>query len=181
MTTAGLPVRRLVVAAFVIVLGGGVAEASEPVLGDEQSNERGGFAFRPISGYQTTSKFAMTSMDAPEAQPKVGPSVMMMGWLRPEATTLEAHHALMTKDPEEAMVFSEPRKATVGGAEALVADVSGKVGETAVAGRIVAVLVTPNHVFSMIGVAPQNRWSGAFSRGFDAVLASVRFFEPKQD
>jgi hypothetical protein len=60
----------------------------------------------------------------------------------------------------------------------LVADFYLTSGETQAAGRAVFAAATPTQSFLMLGVAPSDRWDGELAPLFEAVLASVRFFEP---
>jgi hypothetical protein len=154
-------------------------KASEPdtELGEEIRSEDGGYSFNTIPGYTTEESFGMASMEAPDADPDLGPALMLMGSLGAESATPEELFAEFTSDLEAGIELSPPRKIDVDGQPGVIADVSGSEGDTEMVGRIVAVAATPNHHFMVIAVAPADRWD-EFGPLFDAVLASVRFFPP---
>ena len=66
----------------------------------------------------------------------------------------------------------------MGGVPGLAADVSGTAEGKEMAGRVVFVAVTPTQSFTVLGSAPRERWDDELAPLFDAVMASVSFFEP---
>ena len=152
-------------------------------LGEEQRSAMGGFAFQAIPGYTVEEAFGFASMEAPDAEPEIGPAVMLMGsaYGVEESATIEEIYDEFVGDLEGDMEISEPREITVSGLPGLVSDVSGDSEGTKVVGRIVIVAVTPTQRFIMLGAAPSDRWDGELAPLFDAVLVSISFFEPASE
>jgi sugar lactone lactonase YvrE len=154
------------------------APASAVTLEGEQRSEQGGFAFQVVSGYTVEGDFGLVGMEAPDADPEIGPALMLQGGVTEGGTTSQQLFDDFAGDVEADVQISEPREITVGGVPALAADLSLTSGETQAAGRAVFAAVTPTQSFLMLGIAPGDRWDNELAPLFDAVLASVRFFEP---
>ena len=152
------------------------APAPAAELGEKHRNF-GGFAFQTIAGYTLKEEMGFVSMEAPDADPELGPFILLMGGVVEETTTKQLFDDFAS-DAEMGVEMSEPREITVGGAPGLVSDISGDSEGTKATGRFVIVAVTPTQRFIMGGVAPSERWDGELAPLFDAVLASVSFFEP---
>jgi hypothetical protein len=73
----------------------------------------------------------------------------------------------------------DQREITVDGYPGILADIGGNVDGEQVIGRIVVVAVNPTQQFTMFASSPESRWSEVEPL-FDAVLASVYFFEPAE-
>ena len=148
-------------------------------LGEEQRSDRGGFAFQAVPGYTVDEAFGFASMEAPDADMRIGPAILLMGGVTEGGTTSEHLFGLFMNDLESGLQVSGPSKITAGGVPGLAADVSGEAGGKEIVGRVVFVAVTPTQSFNLFGVAPSERWADELSPLFDAVLASVSFFEPR--
>jgi hypothetical protein len=146
-------------------------------LGEDVRSKDGGYAFNTIPGYTTEETFGMVSVEAPDADPDLGPALMMLGGLGEENATPEELYEEFTSDLEAGIEVSPLRKIQVDGQPGVIADVSGSQDDAEMVGRIVAVAATPNHHFMMIAAAPADRWE-EFEPLFEAVLASIRFFPP---
>ena len=116
-------------------------------------------------------------MEAPDADPELGPAVMLIGAAAEESQTSEELYDESVGDLEAGIEVSEPREITVGGLPGLIADVSGDFEGQEMNGQAVFVAVSPTQHFTMFGVAPGERWDGELAPLFDAVLASISFFE----
>jgi hypothetical protein len=138
----------------------------------------GGFAFQVIPGYTVEEAFGFASMEAPDADPDTGPATMLIGAVVEESTTSEQLYDEFVGDLETGVEVSEPWEVIVGGVPGLAVDVSGTEGDQDFAARLVLVAVTPTQSFTMIGMAPPERWDDELAPLFDAVLASISFFEP---
>jgi hypothetical protein len=145
-------------------------------LGEEHRNF-GGFAFQTIAGYTLEEEMGFVFMEAPDADPEFGPFILLMGGVVEETTTKQLFDDFAS-DAETGVEISEPREITVGGVPGLVSDLSGDSEGTKGAGQLVIVAVTPTQRFVMGGLAPSERWDDELAPLFDAVLASVSFFEP---
>lgn len=151
---------------------------TEAGLGEELRSEMGGFAFQTIPGYTVEEFFGFTSMEAPDADPDTGPTIMLIGAVVEESSTSEQLYDEFVSDLEAGVEVSEPREVIVGGVPGLAVDVSGTEGGQDFAARIVLVAVSPTQNFTMFGMAPPERWDGELAPLFDAVLDSISFFEP---
>jgi hypothetical protein len=160
------------------VVESSAAPPPDTALGDELRSEMGGFACQTIPGYTVEEAFGFASMEAPDADPDLGPSVMLMGSTEEESATLQDLYDGFVGDIDSDIDVSEPREITVGGVPGLEADISGDSEGEEVVGRIVIVAVNSTQQFIMFGAAPSDRWDDELAPQFDAVVASVTFFEP---
>jgi hypothetical protein len=118
-------------------------------------------------------------MEAPDADPDLGPAVMLIGSAEEEeGATSEDLYDEFVSDLDSDVEVSEPREITVGGVSGLMADVSSTSDGEEMVGRAVFVAVSPTQQFIMFGAAPRDRWDDELAPQFDAVVASVTFFEP---
>ncbi len=153
-------------------------ENPEVTLGKGYHSDAGGFAFQTIPDYTVEDMSGYVSMEAPDAEPDVGPAILMMGGLNEEDTTLEELYEKFMSDVD--VPVSDPQEITVGGVPALAADVSIGEGEFEVVGQIIVVAVTPTQKFSMFSSARRERWDAEFAPLVEAVVASLMFFEPTE-
>ncbi len=156
------------------------AESAPPDTtgGKELRSDYGGFAFQTIPDYTVEEAFGFARMEAPDADPDTGPAIMLIGAVVEESTTSEQLYDEFVGDLEADVEVSKPREVTVGGVPGLAVDVSGTEGDQDFAARLVLVAVTPTQSFTMIGMAPPERWDDELAPLFDAVMASISFFEP---
>jgi hypothetical protein len=154
---------------------------SQTGQGEQQRSEEGGFAFRTVPGYSFDSAFGYVTMQAPDADPDVGPVIVLIGGAKEESQSPEQLYESFTNGLESNVQVSNSRNVTVGGAPGIMADIggTGKSGQE-LAGRIVLVTVSPAQQFSMIGSAPKDRWQNETGPLFEKVLDSISFFEPSQ-
>ena len=145
-------------------------------LGEEFRNEAGGFLLRKAPGYNFQEAIGILNMTAPDATPDAGPGLMVVGGMNTEESTNEQ---LMEKVKADSggMQVGKAKKIKVDGLEGLSAEISGDYNGQTIAGRMVVVMVTPLQQFTMLGIAPQERWKGELEPIFEDVLASVEFFE----
>ncbi|MCP4540936.1 MAG: DUF1795 domain-containing protein [Chloroflexi bacterium] len=156
------------------------AESAPPDTtgGDELRSDMGGFACQSIPGYVVEEAFGFASMDAPDADPDLGPSVVLIGGGDEESSTVEGLYDEFLAELEESIEVSEPKEIMVGGVPGLVAEISGDSEGVEMAGRIVFVAVSPTQRFLMFGAAALDRWEDELDHEFDAVVDSLTFFEP---
>ncbi len=149
-------------------------------LGEEYRSEAGGYAFNPIPGYSFEEFFGLTSMEAADAEPDLGPLVFLIGGTNEEEKSTEDIYAeFIANTPEEEINILDEQAIVVDGIEGLLVDIAGVQDGVEVGGRMVIVAVTPTQQFTMFASAPQDRWEEVEPL-FDAVLASVHFFEPQE-
>jgi len=149
-------------------------------LGEEYRSEEGGFSFQRIQNYTVESlPDGYTTMVAPNADPFYGPVIELS---TDEDYDLEGN----VDEPFEFLkqLYSEgnqidfinEREITVNGKAGKAVDISGKINNEEIGGRIVVLKVSSTKDFEMIGGALSDQW-GDLSPVFDAVLASVTFFD----
>jgi hypothetical protein len=156
---------------------------SDTALGEELRSDYGGFACVTIPGYTTEEAFGFASMEAPDADPEMGPAILLIGSVvedeaGEEETTVQELYDQFVSDLEAGINVSEPREITVDGRAGLVSEVSGTSEGKEMVGRLVLVAVTPVQRFTAMGAAPRERWESELAPLFDGVVASLSFFEP---
>ena len=155
--------------------------APDVKLGDEYRSEEGGYAFQPVPDYAFEEFFGLASMTAPDADPERGPMLVLIGGTNEEEATQDELFNQFMQDAEgEDIQILDQREIMVDGKSGILAEISGSdVNGLPITGRIVVVAVTPTQQFTLFASAPEDRW-GEIAAKFDAVLASVTFFEPKE-
>ncbi len=150
----------------------------EFTLGEEMRVESGGFAFRTIQGYEVAEEPGMVGVSAPDGDPDIGPAILILSLFDDEVAGLQPLVDALAADKPDLQV-SEEREVIVGDVTGVAVDLSGTDDEgRAVAGRVVAAWPALTRQFTMIGIAPSERWDGELEPLFEGVLASVNFFEP---
>jgi hypothetical protein len=149
------------------------------LLGDEFRSETGGFSIHKIKEYDFKEVIGIVSMAAPNANPEVGPVIMAMGGLNEQDSTASE---LLEKARKEssALTFSKEQKVKVSEEDGWVMEVKGGYNGSPIAGRMVVVMVTPRQQFTLIALAPKERWEELLPI-YEAALASITFFEAKPD
>lgn len=149
---------------------------SDKYLGDEYSSKGGGFSIRKAKDFDFKDVIGIVNMVAPGGNEKVGPGIIVMGGLTIKGTTNES---LMEKVSEQSgdLKVSKPKTMKVAGVDGFSADVSGSYEGTDVKGKMVVAMVTDEQQFTMMGFSPSDKWN-ELSPVFDAVLGSVKFFDP---
>lgn len=162
----------------------GEAPAAQPpgniLLGEEYRSEEGGYAFHPIPEYELEEFFGLATMVAPDGDPDLGPMVLLIGSTSEETVTTDAlFDEFMLDTEDEGVEILDRREISVDGRDGVLAEISGDVDGQQVVGRIVVVAVSPTQEFSLFASAPKDRWNEV-APIFDAVLASIYFFEPQE-
>jgi hypothetical protein len=163
-------------------------QAIEPLapptsLGQEHRNEDGGFAFRTIPTYSVESYSGGSSyMEAPNADPDFGPMIVLEVQIADAGSTTDQDFEELKRELAEGtqLQYTNNREVTVGGLRGLATDLSGSADGEAIGGRIVLVKVKPTRIFIMLGAAPSAQW-GELDPRFEAVLATITFFDIKED
>jgi hypothetical protein len=152
-------------------------------LGVEVRSEQGGFLIKQPIDYEVYDFWGFVVMEAPEADPDLGPFIMMYGGLVDQPKTIDQMIAefLGEGDFEADEVEIVSRKAgKVGGVTAELVELRGKVEGKEVAARGVFSMVNPQQEFFMVGIAPLAGFEKEFGPLFDSMVASVSFFEPTE-
>ncbi len=149
-------------------------------LENEYRSEEGGFAFQPIPDYSFEEFFGLVSMEAPDANPDLGPFIFMIGGTNEEEMTNDdIYDKFIAEMPEGDIKILNEQSTVVDGVQGLQMDIEGTQEGEEVTGRLVIVAVTPTQQFTMFTSAPTERWN-EIDLLSEAVLASVYFFEPQE-
>lgn len=157
--------------------GIGTSGSGEKHLGEEYRSENGGFSIRKAKDYDFRDVIGIVNMIAPGGNDKVGPGILVMGGLTIKGTT---NDSLIEKVGEESgtITTSNKKAVKVSGIDGISADLSGTYENQKVKGKIVVAMVTDEQQFTMMGFSPEDKWKDV-SPVYDAVLGTVKFFEPK--
>lgn len=149
-------------------------------LGDAYRSEAAGIAFNAIPDYDFEDDDGVVTMLAPGANPDMGPTIVIFRDIGEEGLTLEQLFESIREDFSQGSspaALSNQADITINGVPGITADITAIVDGQEMDGRLVVALVSPTQPFGMVGGAPQAQWDD-FAPVFDAVLASVAFFEP---
>lgn len=151
-------------------------------LDPEERVEGGGFAFRPPPGYMVDISEAEAFMMAPDADMS-GPLFMLTGGPLDEldmegVAGVDDLFDLLASEFAQEVDIGEPREITVGGSPGRAAQISGAPEGEELTGRLVAAMPSDEQGFMILGAAPVGRWEEEIAPLFEAILASVTFFEP---
>jgi len=152
-------------------------------LGDEVRDEKCGYSFRKIPGYQYDQSIpGLDYMTAPGADQATGPSIFISCG-KPATSNLDEWIKQATTNtsgtPEaNPLTYSNQKNVIIGGVNGESMDIEGSgQGGIVVKGREVAAMVTPQRVVFMVGVARSDKWDETAAY-FEAVMNSITFFEP---
>jgi len=155
-------------------------EADEtPQLGEEKRSEEGGYSYRVIPNYTDSSDIGITSMIAPDGNEENGPIVMIIGGLKDEGSNAESLVEDMKSSNTADITFSNQRETSVDGAKAIALDYSGSNEGVEVAGSMV-IGTNDTQQIVVIATAPKARWKNELSPLFEAVVKSIKLFEPTE-
>jgi ligand-binding sensor domain-containing protein len=151
----------------------------------EEEIPRGGFAFRPPSGFNLTKTDVSATLTGPTTNGALAPVLLLSG-----GTPAQFVGADRVPDPPElgaildsfVTYFSqeddfdagEPVPLTVDGAPALAVDLLSRNETNRFAGRIVMAQPAPDTLFVMVGVAPEKQWRTETEAAYQQTLDSVR-------
>ena len=151
-------------------------EVDLPELGEERRSEEGGYAYRVIPDFKVESSIGITSMVAPDGSYEAGPLVMIIGGVKDEGSTTESVYKNM-KASSTAITFSNERKIKIDGHPGIAVDFSGTLGGEQILGSM-AIAVTELQQISILANAPKEQWENELAPLFEAVVKSIRLFEP---
>ena len=168
----------------VIVSTGPIATAKTPLrLGRQETLLEGGFSYKAPVGYTTleqTYQVTMTSDDEDTVFSLLGGN-----FEREEVLQLdfEKFVNIIANQPSLVDFGTEmPHDYQVDGILGLAADISGLYGENEITGRILVVAPAEDRIFYALAISPDNDtgegWEPEGRQAFEAVLRTVKFFEP---
>jgi len=156
-------------------------EVQSTQLGDEYRSVEGGYAFEVVPGYELEEFYGLVSMQTPDADPDVGPSIMLIGGINDESKSSSQLLDDFVSGLGQEGEISNQREVTVDGVPGITVDFEGTPEGKSAMGRAVFVAVTPKQMFSLFVVAPPDLWDEELKSTFEAVLATISFFEPQVD
>ena len=143
-------------------------------LGEEYRSSAGGYLFKRLPGYELNEANGAIQLAPPNADPDLGPMIMLSGMTSVPGTSLEETLAIM----ESAEIkLSNQRPIQIGGVEGLTADFSRSDGK--VVGQIAAAFPSETRQFLAMAGAPPEVWESTVLAEFQALLATLTFFEPE--
>ncbi len=149
---------------------------------DPYSSVVGGYAFLPIAGWETEAFLGLASMQPPAADERTGPGILLVGGQHNRALDLDQAYESLTAEFRDQtfgdLSLETPEEASLAGYPARAAELRGLEGETAMAGRLLVVLVSPVQSFFAFGFATQEAWDNEVGAIFEALLDTVTFFDP---
>jgi hypothetical protein len=151
-------------------------------LGDSQRVEPGGFSFQAVSGLRAEIQAAQVTLRNPDATISISlAGAPAEGETQSLQSTLDNFLNAVAKDASN-FKASASYPVTVAGSEGLAVDISGELFGDEITGKIVVVSPENKQFFFAFGFAVNgpagNRWENEGRPAFEAVLSSIRFFEP---
>lgn len=185
---AGLALVAAACAGSGVLPGGKEGPPAQP-LTQTHTNEAAGFSMDLPEGW-TAEAFLLFTMAAEGAQSAeitelTGPVIFASGWPASEMEGVSSPRDLLgsaeLEDIASELTIGELEDTTVGGQPAAAADVSGSDPDSGqeLEGRLVVVLGSENAGF-FFGATPVGGWD-EFAPTFDAIMDSVKFFEPNPE
>lgn len=152
-------------------------------MGDEVRFENCGFSFKKVPDFQYNSAemegwgfCSSPSMIAPGGDNKVGPIIMMVDETGENAQTKYDEMVEKYKNDDTVISQKTTKIGSVDGISVVSETKSGNITEKT---QTVFAMVTPNHFFQIIALAPSEKWEELLPY-YEAVMKSVSFFEPVQ-
>ncbi len=163
------------------LFGGEAATATKgsEYLGDTYRSEDGGFSIKKVKDYEFNDVIGIINMLAPGGDKDIGPGIMVIGGLMDEDMTNDDLLNKMRADSKDLKILKE-KSIKIAEKNGYSADIEGSFENKTVKGRVVIAMVSPRQQFTMMGFAPKEKWN-ELSPIFDAVVGSVKFFEPKPE
>ena len=152
--------------------------AKSDLLGDEYQSLEGGFAFRIIPQTSVEEFFGLVTMLYPEADPETGPAITFIGGINEDGKRLEELVDDFKAGLDPQIEIRDQRKVKIGDVNGILFDVEGINNGKEVAGQVIVAAVNDQQMFSMLALFPPDEWNKDQERLVDAVMQSVRFFEP---
>jgi hypothetical protein len=146
--------------------------------------DEGGFAYSVPKDYTAEALGTMVFAGPTDADPTMGPLVVMGGGtgatgLVGEAATLEEAYAkAMEEFGGSDVTVSNERDLTVGGAPAKAAEISGQEGGADMYGLVAVAMPEPGQLFAFVALSTLEMWEGGFGDVANAILNSITFFAP---
>ncbi len=158
----------------------GNSEEDEPEENQTELEEfiysEGGFKFMPVADWEIICAIGIIQMKAPGATDQTGPAFMLMaGDNEIEMTTDEAFEKF--KNESTASEVGKAKKVKVGGFPALQAEVTSKWDDEDIKAIALTSMLTSKRQFTMMAMAPADRWDEEVEPYFEDVRDSVKFID----
>lgn len=152
---------------------------SQIKLGEVFTSSEGGYSFCSIPGYSLEELWGISTMVAPDGSKESGPLITLVGGINYEPKTTQDIFDSFVTNAIDVQVSNQGR-IPLAGVQAIEADLSGEIEGVAVLGRILVAAITDTQQFSMLAIAPVDRWS-EISPYYDAIYNTLEFFEPEEE
>ncbi|MBN1265464.1 MAG: hypothetical protein JXA25_08225, partial [Anaerolineales bacterium] len=160
----------------------GAVEAAPPSrderLGETYESLEGGYSFQQVIGYELVEFFGVVSMAPSDADQISGPMISLIGGLNEETKDAEQLLEDLETGLPEGLEISRSKKIKVDGIEGLSVEFSGTNEGIEVEGKAVIVAVTDTQMFNLAAIFPASEYGRDEESLIDAILETVRFFEP---
>ncbi|MCJ7700502.1 MAG: NHL repeat-containing protein, partial [Anaerolineales bacterium] len=156
-------------------------EVQSAHLGDEYRSVEGGYAFNVVSGYGLEESFGLVSMQPPDADPDVGPFFILIGGLNEETRSSPQLLDDFVSGLGQGGEIMDQREVPIDGIPGIAVGFKGLTEGKEAVGRAAFVAVTPTQMFSLVVVAPPDLWNEGLASTFEAVLATITFYEPQAE
>ena len=119
-------------------------------LGEEYRSEEGGYALNLVPDYVYEEFFGLMSLDAPDADPDVGPTLVLIGGINEESKSAEQLLEDFTAGMGEDGTVSNQREVTIDGLAGISVNFEAIIEGKESLGLAVFAAVTPTQMFSMV-------------------------------
>ena len=152
-------------------------------FGDEFRSESGGFAFLELPGWSTLDEFSFIAHQPADADPELGPVILMSPSLSESDRTLDDVYENFAQgfDTGEGgnVVLGEPFNTEVAGFPAREVDLSGATEDgSAMLGRLLVIQVSPRQALEIFAYAVADRWGAEVFDLYTAYVGTLSFFDP---
>jgi hypothetical protein len=149
-------------------------------LGEVYTSYEGGYSFQTIPDYSLEEQWGIANMVAPDGDETNGPLLTLVGGLNNDPKTTQDIYQSFLDGLDESFSVVEERETTLADAEAMDVDLEGAPEGIQVRGRVLISAITPTQQFTLVALAPIDRWD-EIAPYFEAVFGSIEFFEPEVD
>ncbi len=159
-------------------------EEDQPAVVSEDETERveeyiygeGGFKFMPIADWETSCVVGIVQMKAPSASADLGPGFMIMAGENDQEMTTDAAFEKF-KAESTGSEIGKARKVKVGGFPALQAELTSQQNGEEVKAVVITSMLTSKRQFTMMAMAPADRWDVDVAPYFEDVRDSIQFID----
>lgn len=148
-------------------------------LGGVYFTDEGGYEIQKVNEYAFDEFPGGFEMVMPDTSPLEGPGFIVYGGLIDQDRTTKELWDFITQEDFKNFQFEEPKERKIDSYNGLIADFHGIQENTAVRGKLFAVMIDQKQQFIMLGFSPEDEWR-KFEPLYDMVLKTVKFYIPNR-